>query len=71
MGMDIISYIAYPNYKQPNGAIGEYNGKFMINQMTLRGGSYVTSKEHYRITYRNFFQPEKRWLINGFRLVEN
>ena len=65
------SYSPYPGYKQSSGAIGEYNGKFMSGQMVLRGGSYATDKTHYRITYRNFFQPEKRWLLNGIRLAED
>ncbi|MCB0280324.1 MAG: ergothioneine biosynthesis protein EgtB, partial [Calditrichaeota bacterium] len=65
------SYSPYPGYKQSSGAIGEYNGKFMSGQMVLRGGSSATAKSHYRPGYRNFFQPEKRWLINGIRLAED
>jgi len=65
------AYLPYPNYKKPPGAIGEYNGKFMVNQKVLRGGSVATSSKHTRPTYRNFFQTNLRWQYTGIRLVKN
>jgi ergothioneine biosynthesis protein EgtB len=62
-------YVQYPGYRQPPGALGEYNAKFMCNQLVLRGGSCATPHDHIRTTYRNFWAPGTRWQFTGIRLA--